>query len=43
MNMPKVDDTEENTAICLKSCESCMSYPGVEGKALFLEKNLCIH
>jgi len=33
--MSKVEDTKENAAICLKSCESCMSYPDVEGEALF--------
>lgn len=33
--MPKVEDTEENAATCLKFCVSCMSYPGVEGEALF--------
>ena len=33
--MSKVEDTQENVKICLENCKPCLSYPGVEGEALF--------
>lgn len=33
--MSKVEDTQENLDICLKNCGPCLSYPEVEGEALF--------
>jgi hypothetical protein len=33
--MAKVEDTQENAAICLTFCSSCPTYPGIEGEALF--------
>ncbi len=33
--MAKAEDTKENADICIKFCGSCISYPGVEGEALF--------
>ncbi len=33
--MGKVEDNEGNAAICLQNCKPCLTYPGVEGEALF--------
>lgn len=33
--MAKVEDTQSNAETCLKFCEPCLTYPGVEGEALF--------
>jgi hypothetical protein len=33
--MPKIEDNPENAETCLKFCKPCLSYPEVEGEALF--------
>ncbi len=33
--MSNVEDTQENAATCIKFCGPCLTYPGVEGEALF--------
>ncbi|MBI5665707.1 MAG: DUF2769 domain-containing protein [Nitrospirae bacterium] len=33
--MPKVDDNQDNVNVCLKFCGPCLTYPDVEGEALF--------
>ena len=33
--MSKVEDNDENVNTCLKFCKPCLTYPGVEGEALF--------
>lgn len=33
--MSTVDNNQENAATCMKFCGPCLSYPGVEGEALF--------
>ena len=33
--MAKVEDNQENVDICLKHCKQCLTYPGIEGEALF--------
>jgi hypothetical protein len=33
--MPKVEDNQENVTTCMKYCGPCLTYPGVEGEALF--------
>ncbi len=33
--MAKVEDNQENANICMNNCISCMSYPDIEGEALF--------
>lgn len=33
--MSKVEDNQENIDICLKHCKQCLTYPGIEGEALF--------
>lgn len=33
--MPGVEDTKENFDICMQYCGSCLTYPGVEGEALY--------
>ncbi len=33
--MAKVEDNQDNAVTCLKHCSPCLTYPGVEGEALF--------
>ncbi len=33
--MAKVEDNQDNAAICVKYCAPCLSYPGVDGEELF--------
>jgi hypothetical protein len=36
--MAKVEDTQENAAICQNNCKSCPSYPEVEGEILYCSR-----